>query len=83
MANQELIEFHEFEQGEERHNDLSLGGCGLEKVVETFGFPRSELLQQEVDFVRDGETIVDDIAEVVAFLKALENILKGADEVED
>lgn len=41
------------------------------------------MIEQELDFVSDGEAVVDDVAEVVGFLEAFEDVLEGADEIED
>ena len=38
---------------------------------------------EQLDLVGDGEPVVDDVAEIVGFLEAFEDVLEGADQVED
>ncbi len=83
LADNELVEFHQFQDGEEGDDDFRLGGGGLEQGVEGERLAGFEVIEQEFDFVCDGETVINDIAEIVGFLEAFENVLEGADEIED
>lgn len=83
LADDELVEFHEFEHGEEGDDDFGFGGCGLEEVIEGEGLSWEETGEEEFDFIGDGEAVVDDIAEVVRFFEAFKDVLEGTDEVED
>ncbi len=65
LADDELVEFHQFEHGEEGDDDFGLGGGGLEEVFEAAGFAGLEAVEEEFDFVGDGVAVVDDVAEVV------------------
>lgn len=83
LADDELVHFHQFEDGEEGDDDLGLGGGGLEEEIEAGGLAWGEACEEHFDFIGDGVAVVDDIAEVVGLLEAFEDILKSADQVED
>ncbi len=83
LADNELVEFHEFQDGEKGDDDFGLGGCQFEQVIERKCFSGSKMIEEKLDFIGHGEAVVNDVAEVVGFLKAFENVLKGADEIED
>ncbi len=83
LADDELVEFHEFQDSEECDDDFRLGGGQFEQVIERECFSWSEMIEEELDFIGHGEAVIDDVAEVVGFLEAFENVLEGADEIED
>lgn len=41
------------------------------------------MIEKEFDFISNGKAVIDDVAEVMGFLEAFENVLEGADEIED
>jgi len=83
LADDELVEFHQFQKSEESNDDFGLGGGGLEQGVEAERLAGFEVVEEELDFIGDGEAVIDDVAEVMGFLEAFEDVLEGADEVED
>ena len=78
-----MVEFHQFEQGEEGDDDLGLGGGHLEKLFKAAGLTGGKVAEKQLDLVRDGEAVVDDVAEIVGFLEAFQDVLEGPDEVEN
>lgn len=83
LTDDELIELHQLQDGEESDDDLRLGGGRLEHGIKTQRLARFEMIQKKLDFIGHSEAVVDDIAEIVGFLEAFEHILKRTNEVED
>ena len=55
----------------------------LKRASKVIAWPGRKWSEQELDLVGDGEAVVDDVAEVVGFLEAFQDVLKGADEIEN
>ena len=83
LADDELIEFHQFQNSEERDDDFRLSGSGFEKSIKTERFAGFEMIEQKFDLIGDREAIIHDVAEVMGFLETFENVLECTDEVED
>lgn len=83
LTDDELIELHQLQDGEESNNHLRLGGSRLEHGIETQRLAGFEMIQEKLDFIGDGVAIIDDITEIVGFLETFENILKCANQVKD
>jgi len=83
LSDEELVEFHQLEQGEEGDDHFRLGGGALEQFFETPGFTGLEVLHEQFDFIGNIESIVDDIAEIMGFFEAFQDILEGADQIEN
>jgi len=83
LANDELVEFHQFQERQEGDDHLGLGSGGLEQLLETPCFAGLKIPHEQFNLVRYRVTIIDDIAEIMGFLEALEDILESTDQVEN
>ena len=83
LADDELVEFHQFQNGEESDDDFRLSRCGFEKGIETERFAGFKMIEEKFDLIGDRKAIIHDVAEVMGFFKAFENVLKRSDEIED
>ena len=45
--------------------------------------PGWNVFHEQFDFVGNGEAVIDDVAEIMGFLEAFQDILEGADEIEN
>ena len=55
----------------------------MEQLLEAPRFSSLKVLHEPLDFVRNGEAVVNDVTKIVGFLEAFEDILECADEVEN
>src|SRR5690606_30625790 len=51
--------------------------------IETLRLTGAKTGQEHLDLIRDGVAVVDDVAEIMAFLEALEDVLECPDEIEN
>ena len=83
LADAEEVELHQFEQGEESHDHFVFAGRVLEERREGHGLTGFDRFEQVVDLVADGVGIVDNFTEALVILKAVDDVLKGANEIKD
>ena len=78
-----MVELHEFEHREEGHNHLAAAAHIGEERLKLHASAHGNDFQQVVDLAADGVAVIDDLADVVGLLEALEHALEGTNEVED
>ena len=70
LADNELVEFHQLQHGEEGDDHLRLGGGGLEKGIKRERLAGGEAGEEKLDLVGDGVAVIDDVGEVMVLLEA-------------
>lgn len=82
LPHPEIIQLHQLEHGEEGDDHLVFGGRAFEEGGEGHRTARRDEAEEVIDLVAHGVLIIDDLTETFV-VEAVEDVLEGADEVED